>query len=128
MIFDNIWSKLNYYVFKLNSKDDLNNSFIINTVRVQFNFPPTNIHFFENKYNIFSYNNTEDPIILDVIINKNHNINTVINPNSWFWYPLNFDNIEHIKIFINNKLLKELNLNIEKDKDWIFKYSLVKRL
>ena len=71
MIFDNIWSKLNYYVFKLNSKDDLNNSFVINTVRVKFNFPPTNIHFFENKYNIFSYNNTEDPIILDVIINKN---------------------------------------------------------
>ena len=128
MIFDNIWSKLNYYVFKLNSKDDLNNSFVINTVRVKFNFPPTNIHFFENKYNIFSYNNTEDPIILDVIINKNHNINTTINPNSWFWYPLNFDNIEYIKIFINNKLLKELDLNIKEDKDWIFKYSFVNRL
>ena len=128
MIFDNIWSKLNYYVFKLNSKDDLNNSFVINTVRVKFNFPPTNIHFFENKYNIFSYNNTEDPIILDVIINKNHNINITINPNSWFWYPLNFDNIEYIKIFINNKLLKELDLNIKEDKDWIFKYSFVNRL
>ena len=73
MIFDNIWSKLNYYVFKLNSKDDLNNSFIINTVRVQFNFPPTNVHFFENRFHVFSYNNTEDPFNLDVIINKKHN-------------------------------------------------------
>jgi len=46
----------------------------------------------------------------------------------WFWYPLDFENIEHIKIFINNKLLKELDLNIEEDRDWIFKYSFVKVL
>ena len=125
MIFDNVWSKLNYHVFELNSEDDLEQSFTTNTIRVKSNFPPTNIHFFENKFHVFSCNNTEDSINLDVIINKKHNINTIINPNTWFWYPLNFDNIEHIKIFINNILLKELDLNIKEDKDWVFKYSYV---
>ncbi len=128
MIFDNVWSKLNYYVCKLNSENDLDQSFITNTVRVDFNSTPTNIHFFDGKLSIFCFNNTKDQINVDVIVNKKHSINNVLNPKMWFWYPLDFENIEHIKIFINNKLLKELDLNIEEDRDWIFKYSFVEVL
>jgi hypothetical protein len=78
MIFDNVWSKLNYHVFKFNSEDDFNTSFIVNTVRVKSNFPPTNIHLFENRLHVFSCNNTEAPISLDVIVDKKHNIINVV--------------------------------------------------
>lgn len=128
MIFDNVWSKLNYHVFKLKSETELEQSFVTNTVRVDSNSTPTNIHFIDGRLNVFCFNNTKDPINLDVVVNKTHNISNTLNPEIWFWYPLNFDNIEHIKIFVNNKLLKELDLNIEEDRDWIFKYSLVKKL
>jgi len=123
MIFDNVWNKTNYHLIELEDEKDFETSFIVNTVRVKSNIPPINIHFFENKFYVFSYNDTEDLISLDVIIDKKHNINTIINPNTWFWYPLNFDNIGHIKILINNNLIKELDLNTEEGRDWVFKYS-----
>jgi hypothetical protein len=123
MIFDNVWNKTNYHLIELEDEKDFETSFIVNTVRVKSNIPPINIHFFENKFYVFSYNDTEDLISLDVIIDKKHNINTIINPNTWFWHPLNFDNIGHIKILINNNLIKELDLNTEEGRDWVFKYS-----
>ena len=39
------------------------------------------------------------------------------------WVPLDYSDINYIQIFKNNVLLKELDLNTEEGRDWIFKYS-----
>ena len=43
----------------------------------------------------------------------------------WRWVPLEFDNIENIKIYKNNVFIKELDLTSEEGKQWVTIHSSV---
>jgi hypothetical protein len=127
MFFDNIWSKLNYYLFQIEDVKDLSSSFDINLHRLcEGTEESTTIHFFNNKYHFFHNNiyGNNNKNYFEIIINKTYCINVTCDF-SWFrWVPLEFDNIENIKIYKNNVFIKELDLTSEEGKQWI-SYSSV---
>jgi hypothetical protein len=125
LIFDNIWSKLNYQVQELSSENDLEESFTTNLVRVGGDLEKTNINYFNNKFHFFHQNTFPVLNSFLIVLNKTKAIPIEIQPYHWIWIPLDYTDINHIQIFKNNILLKELDLNIEEDKDWVFKYSYV---
>ena len=127
MFFDNIWSKLNYYLFQIEDIKDLSSSFDINLHRLcEGTEESTTIHFFNNKYHFFHNNiyGNNNKNYFEIIINKTYCINVTCDF-SWFrWVPLEFDNIENIKIYKNNVFIKDLDLTSEEGKQWI-SYSSV---
>jgi hypothetical protein len=123
LIFDNLWSKLNYHVQELSSEDDLEESFTTNLIRVGGDLETTNVNYFEDKYHFFHNNTSSTSNNFLIIINKTNSIPLEIHPYNWVWVPLDYSDVNHIQIFKNNILLKELDLNTEEGRDWIFKYS-----
>jgi len=133
IIFDNIWSKLDYHLIDLSSEKDLEESFILNLVRVGTtsgtpSLEKTNIHYHDNKFQFFHYNDSSNLNKFLIIINKDKILNFEIQPTYWNWIPLDYDEIYHIQIFKNDVLLKELDLTTEEGRDWIFKHSYVDTL
>jgi len=127
MGFNNIFSKLNYHLFQIEDVKDLSSSFYINLARLGAGTEEsTTIHFFNGKYHFFHNNiyGNNNKNYFEIIINKTHCINVTCNF-SWFrWVPLEFDNIENIKIYKNNVFIKELDLTSEEGKQWI-SYSFI---
>ncbi len=128
MIFDNMWSKLNFHLEKLSSEEDLEESFTTNIIRVgtTSDTPPvekTNINYYNNKFHFFHHNDSSSSNNFLVIINKDKILNFEIQPTYWNWIPLDYDEIYHIQIFKNNVLLKELDLTTKEGRDWVFKHS-----
>jgi hypothetical protein len=127
IIFNNVWNKLNYHLFELNEEKDLSPSFDLNLVSSTVGGENTTIHFFEGKYHFFHNNNTgnNDKNYFELIINKTHCVNITCQFPFYTWVPLEFDNIENIKIYKNNVFIKEIDLTDEEDKKWITHYSSV---
>lgn len=130
MIFDNVWSNTNYHLIELNSEEDLKNSFEVNLNSIGNRIGEnTTIHFFENKYHFFHNNHNEDKSTnhFEIIINKNQYINLSCTHPHYLWFPLDFENIENMKIYKNNVFIKEIDLTNEEDKKWITEHSSVIR-
>ena len=128
MIFDNVWNKLNYHLVQLNDENDLSSSFDLNLNHIgSGQGENTTIHFFENKYHFFHNNHNEDESTnhFEIIINKNQYINRSCTHPHYLWFPLDFENIENIKIYKNNTFIKEIDLTNEEDKKWITEHSRV---
>lgn len=128
MVFNNVWNKLNYHLVQLNDENDLSSSFDLNLNRLgSGQGENTTVHFFEGKYHFFHNNNTgnNDKNYFEVIINKTHCVNITCQFPFYTWIPLEFDNIENIKIYKNNVFIKEIDLTDEEDKKWITHYSSV---
>jgi hypothetical protein len=128
MIFDNVWSKTNYHLVELEDEKDFKTSFEVNLNTLgKGKGENTTINFFENKYHFFHNNHNEDESTnhFEIIINKNQYINrSCIHPH-FIWFPLDFENIENIKIYKNNTFIKEIDLTNEEDKKWITEHSRV---
>ena len=128
MVFDNIWSKLDYHLFKVENEKDLSSSFDLNLAQLDYNKGEnTTIHIYNDKYYFFHNNDTgnNDVNYFEIIINKIHCINIACEFFSWRWIPLEFDNIENIKIYKNNVFIKELDLTSEEGKQWVTIHSSV---
>jgi hypothetical protein len=128
MIFDNVWSKTNYHLVELEDEKDFKTSFEVNLNTLgKGKGENTTIHFFENKYYFFHNNHNEDESInhFEIIINKNQYINRSCTHPHFIWFPLDFENIENIKIYKNNTFIKEIDLTNEEDKKWITEHSRV---
>jgi hypothetical protein len=128
MIYDNIWSKLNFNLNVLSSEKDLEESFITNLIRVGTTsdtptVEKTNINYYGDKFHFFHFNDSSKTNNFSIIINKTNILNLEIQPDYWNWIPLDYNEINHIQIYKNNILLKELDLTTEEGRDWIFKHS-----
>jgi hypothetical protein len=128
MIFDNVWSKTNYHLVELEDEKDFKTSFEVNLNTLgKGKGENTTVHFFENKYYFFHNNHNEDESTnhFEIIINKNQYINRSCTHPHYLWFPLDFENIENIKIYKNNTFIKEIDLTNEEDKKWITEHSRV---
>ena len=128
MIFDNVWSKTNYHLVELEDEKDFKTSFEVNLNTLgKGKGENTTINFFENKYHFFHNNHNEDESTnhFEIIINKNQYINRSCTHPHFIWFPLDFENIENIKIYKNNTFIKEIDLTNEEDKKWITEHSRV---
>ena len=128
MIFDNVWNKLNYHLIKLNDENDLSSSFDLNLNHIgSGQGENTTVHFFEGKYHFFHNNHNENKSTnhFEIIINKNQYINLSCTFPHYLWFPLDFENIENIKIYKNNTFIKEIDLTDEEDKKWITEHSCI---
>jgi hypothetical protein len=128
MIFDNVWSKTNYHLVELEDEKDFKTSFEVNLNTLgKGKGENTTINFFENKYYFFHNNHNEDESTnhFEIIINKNQYINRSCTHPHFIWFPLDFENIENIKIYKNNTFIKEIDLTNEEDKKWITEHSCV---
>jgi hypothetical protein len=128
MIFDNVWSKTNYHLVELEDEKDFKTSFEVNLNTLgKGKSENTTINFFENKYYFFHNNHNEDESTnhFEIIINKNQYINRSCTHPHFIWFPLDFENIENIKIYKNNTFIKEIDLTNEEDKKWITEHSRV---
>jgi len=128
IIFDNIWSKTNYHLMELNSEEDLKTSFEVNLNSIgNEKGENTTVHFFENKYHFFHNNHNKDESTnhFEIIINKNQYVKASCVFPYYVWFPLEFENIENIKIYKNNVFIKEIDLTNEEDKKWITEHSSV---
>jgi hypothetical protein len=131
MVFDNVWSKTNYHLIELEDEKDFKTSFEVNLSTLgKGQGENTTIHFFENKYYFFHNNHNEDKSTnhFEIIINKNQYINISCTHPYYLWFPLDFENIENIKIYKNNVFIKEIDLTNEEDKKWITEHSSVIKL
>ena len=128
IIFDNVWDKLNYHLVQLNDENDLSSSVDLNLNHIgSGQGENTTVHFFEGKYHFFHNNHNENKSTnhFEIIINKNQYINLSCTFPHYLWFPLDFENIENIKIYKNNTFIKEIDLTDEEDKKWITEHSCI---
>tara|TARA_R110001632_G_scaffold110745_5_gene221371 strand:- start:2786 stop:3787 length:1002 start_codon:yes stop_codon:yes gene_type:complete len=125
MFFDNIWSKLDYKLIKLNKESDIS-SLVVNTDHAgednvnkytHINFYRGELHYFINNLSFKHLNYT---IVADGIT-----INTTIPPGNWEWKSLGIESASKIRFFQDNILVTEYDLSLQNDVDSIFKYSRV---
>jgi hypothetical protein len=73
----------------------------------------------------FCSNNTNEHWKFDIIINGNNNQITV-DSNTWKWIPLlNFNEVQNIKLLLNNTFIKEFDMQNQYDVDVILKWAKI---
>jgi hypothetical protein len=82
-------------------------------------------HCYDDKLHFFCSNNTNEHWKFDIIINGNNNQITV-DSNTWKWIPLlNFNEVQNIKLLLNNKFIKEFDMQNQYDMDVILKWAKI---
>jgi len=82
-------------------------------------------HCYNDKLHFFCSNNTNEHWKFDIIINGNNNQITV-DSNTWKWIPLlNFNEVQNIKLLLNNTFIKEFDMQNQYDVDVILKWAKI---
>jgi hypothetical protein len=82
-------------------------------------------HCYDDKLHFFCSNNTNEHWKFDIIINGNNNQITV-DSNTWKWIPLlNFNEVQNIKLLLNNTFIKEFDMQNQYDVDVILKWAKI---
>lgn len=82
-------------------------------------------HVYNDKLQFFCSNNTDEPWNFDIILNG---INTqiTVNQKTWRWVPIiNFDEVNNIKLLLNNVFIKEFDMSKSSDVDTILKWAKI---
>lgn len=125
LLFDNVWSK---YTIAWNDLKTVQSSVQLQTSEGMngYGIKSYLFHTYKDKLWFFAFNESKENWVFNIIVNeKNHTI--PVPRDSWKWIPLaEINDVNNIKLILNNTFIKDLNLNNKSDHDLIHKWVIFK--